>query len=143
MVSLNYKFHFCLQQFQACLRAYTKTWNRARLWSRALEWTSFWNDFLSMLGLAKVTRGPRWHCIAHLITSQISSQLAFSVQEKFNIDFQDGGHLGFMIVTIKLFLIYVTLILPTKFRLTPAILFRRSKAKYIFKMMTVLDFRLE
>ena len=36
-------------------------------------------------------------CIAHLITSQVSSQLAFSVQEKFNINFQDGGHLGFPI----------------------------------------------
>ena len=107
MISLNYKFHFCLQQFQACLRAYTNTWNGARLWSGALEWTVFWSDFLSMLGLAKVTRGPRWPCIAHLITSQVSNQLAFSVQEKkFNIDFQNGGHLGFMIVTIKLFLIY-------------------------------------
>ena len=51
-----------------------------------------------MLGLAKVTRGPRWPCIAHLITSQVSSQLTFSVQEKkFNINFQDGGHLGFPI----------------------------------------------
>ena len=51
-----------------------------------------------MLGLAKVTRGPRWPCIAHLITSQVSSQLASSVQEKkFNINFQDGGHLGFPI----------------------------------------------
>ena len=51
-----------------------------------------------MLGLAKVTRGPRWPCIAHLITSQVSSQLAFSVQEKkFNINFQDGRHLGFPI----------------------------------------------
>ena len=37
-------------------------------------------------------------CIAHLITSQVSSQLDFSVQEKkFNINFQDGGHLGFPI----------------------------------------------
>ena len=63
MVLLNYKFHFCLQQFQACLRAYTKTWSGARLWSGALEWTGFWSDFLSMLGLAKVTRGPRWHSV--------------------------------------------------------------------------------
>ena len=51
-----------------------------------------------MLWLAKVTRGPRWPCIAHLITSQVSSQLTSSVQEKkFNINFQDGGHLGFPI----------------------------------------------
>ena len=51
-----------------------------------------------MLWLAKVTRGPRWPCIAHLIYSQVSSQLTSSVQEKkFNINFQDGGHLGFPI----------------------------------------------
>ena len=37
-------------------------------------------------------------CIAHLITSQVSSQLTFSIQEKkFSINFQDGGHLGFPI----------------------------------------------
>ena len=117
MVLLNYKFHFCLQQFQACLRAYTKTWSGARLWSGALEWTGFWSDFLSMLGLAKVTRGPRWPCIAHLITSQVSSQLAFSVQEKkFNINFQDGCHLGFPIrMILATFDPQVTLILAMKF----------------------------
>ena len=40
-----------------------------------------------MLGLAKVTRGPRWPCIAHPIISQVSSQLAFSVQEKVQYKF--------------------------------------------------------
>ena len=49
---------------------------------------------------------------------QISlSQLAFRVQKKFNIDFQDGGHLGFPIRTIlATFDLQVTSILPRKFR---------------------------
>ena len=41
------------------------------------------------------TKGPRWSCITHLITRRFELN-GLSVQEKkFNIDFQDGGHLGF------------------------------------------------
>ena len=44
--------------------------------------------------------------------------IGLSVQEKkLNIDFQDGGHLGFLIRTIlAIFDLQVTLMLPTKFR---------------------------
>ena len=45
------------------------------------------------------TRGPRWPCIAHLITRQVSSQQAFLFKRriKFKIDFQDDCNLGFPI----------------------------------------------
>ena len=42
------------------------------------------------------------HVLPKLPTYQVSSQMAFSVQEKFKIDFQDGecgGHSGFSIRT--------------------------------------------
>ena len=39
------------------------------------------------------------------------------VQEKFNIDFQNGGHVGFQTRTdLTIFDLQVTQILPTKFR---------------------------
>ena len=41
----------------------------------------------------------------------------FPVQEKRKIDFQDGGHLGFLIGKIlAIFYLQVTLMLPTKYR---------------------------
>ena len=50
---------------------------------------------------------------SHLITRQVSSQLAF----QFNTDFQDGSHLGFRIrMILAIFDLQVTSILPMKFR---------------------------
>ena len=44
--------------------------------------------------------------------------IGLSVQEKkFNIDFQDGGHLGFPIrMILAIFDLQVTMVLPIKFR---------------------------
>ena len=43
--------------------------------------------------------------------------ISFLVQEKFNIDFQDGGHLGFQIrMILATFDLQVTSIHPMKFR---------------------------
>ena len=59
----------------------------------------------------------RWPCIAHLITRQVLSQLAFWLKRKFNIDFQDGSHLGFPIrMILATFDLQITLILPMKFQ---------------------------
>ena len=87
----------------------------------------------------ETTRGPRWPCIARLITRQVSSQLtfgsregvqytsyqvssqlAFCLGEEVQIVFQDGshgGHLGFPIRTVlAIFDLQVILILPTQFQ---------------------------
>ena len=60
------------------------------------------------------TRGPRWPCIARLITRQVSSQLAFVPE--FNIDFQDDSHLGLPIRRfLAIFDLQVTSILSMSF----------------------------
>ena len=70
------------------------------------------------IGIHTKTRGPKWSCIAHLITRQVLSQFVLSVQaKKFNIDFQDCGHLGFPIrMILATFDLQVISILPMKFR---------------------------
>ena len=64
-------------------------------------------------------------------------------EKKLNIDFQDGGHLGFPITTIlATFDLQVTSILPLKFE-SISFWFRRKSSKYIFNMAaraTILDF---
>ena len=56
----------------------------------------------------------------HLSEYQTSFKSSvLSVQEMFNIDFQDGSHLGFPIRTIlAMFALQVTSILPMKFRVS-------------------------
>ena len=56
--------------------------------------------------------------------------IGLSVQKKFKIDFQDGGHLGLLIRTnLAVFDLQVTQILPTKFPVKLAFRFRRISAK--------------
>ena len=48
-----------------------------------------------------------------------SKSIGLSVQENFNIDFQDGGHPGFTIRMIfATYDLQVTSVLPTKFRVS-------------------------
>ena len=65
---------------------------------------------------------------------QTSLSICLLVQEKeFNIDIQDGGHLGFPIRTIlATFDLQVTLILPMKFELI-ALLVQEQKFKIDFQ----------
>ena len=72
------------------------------------------------------------------------SQLAFRFKwRSSNIDFQDGGHLGFPIRTIlATFDLQVTSILPMKFE-SIALLVQEKNFKMIFNMaarVTILDF---
>ena len=96
----------------------------------------FTSEYIDFAYNVFCTRGPRWPCIAHLITRQVEST-GLSVQEKkFNtcIDFQDGGHLGFPIRTIS-----------ATFDLQIALLVQEKKFKIqlLFNMAaraTILDF---
>ena len=57
------------------------------------------------------------------------SQLAFRLKEKFNIDFKDGGHLGFPVRTILATIdLQVASILPMNFE-TVALLVQKKKFK--------------
>ena len=59
--------------------------------------------------------------------------IGLSVQEKFNIDFQDGGHLGFPIrMILDTFDLQVTSILPMKFE-SIALLVQEKKFKIDFQ----------
>ena len=73
--------------------------------------------------------------------------ICLSVQEKFNIDFQDGGRLGFPIrIILVTFDLQGTLIIPMKFR---GLLVRGKKKKKKKKngskqiWANILDFRSE
>ena len=75
------------------------------------------------------------------------NSIGLSVQEKkFKIDFLDGGHGGHLGIPngmiLVLFDLKVTLILPTKFRVS--LPFGSGEVqKQIFKMAAILDFRSE
>ena len=61
--------------------------------------------------------------------------IGLSVQKKFNIDFQDGGHLGFPIRRILATAdLQVTSILPMKFE-SVALLLQKKKFKIDFQQM--------
>ena len=63
--------------------------------------------------LFSMKRGPRWPSIAHLSTRCFKS-IGLSVLE-FNMHFQDGGYLGFLIGKIlAIFYLQVATTLPTK-----------------------------
>ena len=69
--------------------------------------------------------------------------IGLSVQEKFNIDVQDGGHPGSPIkTTLATFNLQVTWILPMKFRVKCSFGSGEKRSKYIFNMAaraTILD----
>ena len=96
------------------------------------------------------TIGPRWPCNAHLITSQVLSELAFRFNRKSSItDFQDGGHgghLGFPIgIFLTIFDLQVTSILPMRFQENwPFNQEKKIKINFIMAAMAaILDMRFE
>ena len=56
--------------------------------------------------------------------------IGLSVQEKFNIDFQDGSHLGLPIrMILAIFDLQVTLILPIKFKFNCLLVLDKKSSK--------------